>query len=482
MQRETKVPRVFISYSWTTKTHENWVLDLVEKLTEHGIECKFDKWDLAAGDHKYDFMESMVTSNEIDKVLIICDRGYQEKADKKSGSGVKTETQILSPKIYEQVDERKFIPVIAERSDSGKAYLPTFVSGKMYVDLSNEDTEHEDFESLVREIYEKPKYQRKPLGSRPSFLDDEQVSTSVLDNTLKEINQAVKSQNARRVKSLATKYKDNFIDAMAEHIINYEQISNKNELPNLIVKKISDFDTFKDNFLQFIQKLDEADCVDTELFIDFFEEISEYADHISGLYSSNTSLPSQFDHFKFLIHEMFLNLFSLAVERKDYAFIAEMIHADYELKSFGDIGRKVDFTYFRFYLPSLATFSQQNQYDASKHAELLKNRYSRRDFTKIKNTDIILFYVDKIALTDVSMSWYPVTFVYVNEFRPDKNKFFSDLKSKKHFEQMKPIFKVSDKQEFIQKTKNFERPRVGFRKVPSIETWIDDLNNIETKP
>ncbi|MDZ5782391.1 toll/interleukin-1 receptor domain-containing protein [Marinococcus luteus] len=482
MESETKIPKVFISYSWTTTEHEEWVFDLVQKLTEHGIDCKFDKWDLASGDNKYDFMESMVTSDEIDKVLIICDKGYQEKADNKTKSGVRTETQILSPKIYEQVDERKFIPVIAERSDSGDAYLPAFISGKMYVDLSNEDREKEEFEKLVRDIYEKPKYQRQALGSRPAFLDEEQVSTATLDNVLKDINQSIKTQNVRRVKSLATKYKDNFVDIMAEHIIKYEQISDQDELPNLIVKKISDFDTFKENFLQFIQKLDEADCMDAELFIDFFEELSEYTGHISSLYNSRTFLEDQFDHFKFLIHEMFLNLHSLAVERKDYAFITELVHTEYELKSLNHVGRKVDFTYFRFYLPTLAKLSQNSQYSASKHAELLKNRYSRRDFTKIKNADIILFYVDKIALPDSAKSWYPVTFVYVSEFHPDKNKFFSDLQSKKHFEQMKSIFKVEDKQDFIQKIQKLELPTVGFKRVPGIETWIDNLNNIESKP
>jgi hypothetical protein len=81
LRMEEKVYSVFISYCWTSPEHEKWVHDLALRLMEtDGIDVKLDKWDLKPGQDKFAFMESMVNDNSIDKVLIICDKGYKEKA------------------------------------------------------------------------------------------------------------------------------------------------------------------------------------------------------------------------------------------------------------------------------------------------------------------------------------------------------------------------------------------------------------------
>jgi hypothetical protein len=102
-------PKIFISYSWSTPDHEDWVLSLAQRLVNNGIDVVLDKWDLKEGHDKYAFMESMVTSSTITKVLIILDKKYAEKADERGG-GVGTETQIISPNVYANTAQEKFIP------------------------------------------------------------------------------------------------------------------------------------------------------------------------------------------------------------------------------------------------------------------------------------------------------------------------------------------------------------------------------------
>ena len=80
-------PRLFISYSWSTPEHEQWVLNLAEELVENGVDVVFDKWDLKEGHDAFAFMEKMVTDPEIKKVAIICDKTYCEKADDRRGGG-----------------------------------------------------------------------------------------------------------------------------------------------------------------------------------------------------------------------------------------------------------------------------------------------------------------------------------------------------------------------------------------------------------
>ena len=79
---EDKIPKVFISYSWTSSER---VLELAERLMSCGVEVVLDKWDLKEGQDKYVFMEQCVRDPDIDKVLLICDKTYADKANSRSG-------------------------------------------------------------------------------------------------------------------------------------------------------------------------------------------------------------------------------------------------------------------------------------------------------------------------------------------------------------------------------------------------------------
>ena len=103
----TEAKKVFISYSW--KVQEK-VIELAERLISNGIDVILDVYDLKEGQDKYAFMEKSVNDPSVDKVLIICDRSYMEKANDRSG-GVGDETVIISPEIYGQMKQEKFIPI-----------------------------------------------------------------------------------------------------------------------------------------------------------------------------------------------------------------------------------------------------------------------------------------------------------------------------------------------------------------------------------
>lgn len=160
-------PKVFISYSWSGPEHEQFVLNLATSLRTNGVDAIFDKWRLKPGQDKYVFMESMVTDPQVIKVLVLCDREYKNKADERRG-GVGTESQIISQELYSQVDQTKFIPIICERSDDGKEFLPVFMKGRVYVDLSGE-LYGQGLEKLLRLIFDQPQYPEPSLGAAPTF-------------------------------------------------------------------------------------------------------------------------------------------------------------------------------------------------------------------------------------------------------------------------------------------------------------------------
>ncbi len=115
-------PKAFISYSWTSKEHETFVLELAERLMADGVHITLDKWDLLEGHDKYVFMEKMVTDPEMDKVLLISDKSDAIKADQSAG-GVGTESQIISAEVYNQVNQEKFIPIVTEYDAQGDPCL-----------------------------------------------------------------------------------------------------------------------------------------------------------------------------------------------------------------------------------------------------------------------------------------------------------------------------------------------------------------------
>ena len=166
---ENRIRKVFISYSWTSEEYAERVIDFVNDLRAAGVEVVFDRLDLTEGQDKHAFMERAVTDDSVDRVLVLCDPVYADKADGRRG-GVGTETQIISPRVYGSASEDKFIPIIMER-DGDQIRVPTYLEGRVYFDLTGPDRIVQ-FQRLVRRLHGKSDLERSPLGPPPSYLDD----------------------------------------------------------------------------------------------------------------------------------------------------------------------------------------------------------------------------------------------------------------------------------------------------------------------
>ena len=135
-----RTPKIFISYSWESENTKNMTIELAEALLRHGIDVVLDIWDLKPGQDMYAFMERSVKDEEIDRVLMICDKSYAKKADSRKG-GVGAETTVISYEVYNDTQQEKFIPIIIEVDDDEKPFLPAYLKSKMYINLSDEHYE-----------------------------------------------------------------------------------------------------------------------------------------------------------------------------------------------------------------------------------------------------------------------------------------------------------------------------------------------------
>src|SRR5690554_7053141 len=103
--------KVFVSYSWDSEEHKQWVKSLTDKLIQDGVDASLDQYDLTLGDRLPHFMEQRIA--ESNHVLIICTPKYKIKSDQRAG-GVGYEGHIISGELLSSRNERKFIPVIRE--------------------------------------------------------------------------------------------------------------------------------------------------------------------------------------------------------------------------------------------------------------------------------------------------------------------------------------------------------------------------------
>ena len=115
MKPTIQQPKVFISYAWGSQEYQDRVIALSRDLIGDGIDVLLDKWSLKEGHDTYAYMEQSVNNIDVTNVLILLDPVYAQKANSRSG-GVGTETQIISPEIYNNVTQEKFLPVVMERA------------------------------------------------------------------------------------------------------------------------------------------------------------------------------------------------------------------------------------------------------------------------------------------------------------------------------------------------------------------------------
>mgnify|MGYP003108989436 CR=1 FL=1 len=159
---------VFISYSWDSPEHKDWVLKLANYLTEKaGCNVLLDQYDLAAGKELTHFMENGL--EKADKVIIILTEDYKKRADNRQG-GTGFEYSLISQGLYDlQAKNNKFIPIL--RQGTKETSAPIYLATKIYHSMKDDLKFEIDAFALSREIYEKPEVVRPELGDRPDFND-----------------------------------------------------------------------------------------------------------------------------------------------------------------------------------------------------------------------------------------------------------------------------------------------------------------------
>jgi hypothetical protein len=447
----TVPPRVFVSYSWSSASHELWVVELAEKLRTDGVDVVLDKWDLKEGQDKYAFMEKMVTDRHVVKVLAICDAQYAQKADARKG-GVGTESQIISKEVYEKADQTKFIAVVCEVDPVGKPCLPAFLGSRIYIDFSSAEKYNDNYPMLVRCIFNKPLYEKPPLGTPPAYINEETLAPSKTRGKLELLKNAILQDKPLLIIGLAVDYTTNWYNSLAELRVEWK---GDLELDETIVASIRKSLLLRDEFVEFLQ----VTCKfsnDDNLYECIGETYQELLKLCAQPDDRTTWFPELSDNFRFLDYELFLYLTSTLVQHRRLSELDKLLtrlYFDPMLRTEDHPnGGFVGFSVFNRPCTILEKDwkNKRQLRRMSIMADILNERATRKDvsFELLMQADLVLFLRSILHPRHDEKCWVPRTLVFRETGR--QFDFFAKAASKRYFEQLMKVLGVKNKDEIVQ--------------------------------
>ena len=470
-------PKVFISYSWTSQEHQDWTINLAQRLVSDGIDVVIDKWNLTEGQDKFSFMETMVNAPDIKKVLIILDRKYAEKADQREG-GVGIETQIITPEIYGKVSQNKFVPVVSEKDELGDAFAPTYLKSRLYIDLSEQEHFETHYEVLLRNIYECPAYIKPKLGTPPNRLFEESPISYKTSNILRSFESQI-NKAPQRVNFIFRDFLDVFYENLKKFSIHFSS-RDPLEYGKAICDNLNAYVPLRNDYIEFIDKLTKSGLdFDSDILVRFFEKIPLLTfpqDGVNGYYDHD------FDNFRIMIHELFLYSVAVGLRNEDYDYLEALFHSGYLFQEKSRYNQEPQrFNKLYYSIESIDAYYKQTystNFLSSMADFMIKRIPDLMTVNEFADADLLCYYID--FLNTDQWPWFPMTYIYKkgNQFS-----FFNRLVSLRHFEKVKSLLGIQTVRELQDKLRtlqnNSDKRRVGYSGSFEAVTPLFNLINIE---
>lgn len=435
-------PKVFISYSWTSEAFKERVLQWASDLKAAGIEVVLDRWHLQPGHDSYKFMERMVADVTVNRVLCFCDARYALKAKERSG-GVGTESQIISPQIYENTEQTKFIPVVCEFDENGKPCLTIFFQSRIYIDFSSPEKVNANWQRLVRLIYGLPENIEPEVGPVPSFILDParppNTSSRKLENYIQSLRQGLQTAGLDR---------EDYLDTVISDLTGFRvppTPGNPGGGPEDYVRLEGILDQmlpYRDDLLKFFRlHSDPAMAGGLEVIAETLEQLLalKFPEGWSG---SNGSTDEQYS---LLLHELFVYAVAQLLRLENFDTCAALL----ERKYFRASGQSPSgYESFRVFFSGSEILTKKNRdlqlNRLSSIGDLLKSRASipRLPFESFAEAEVLLFIRSLLHLPFI---WFPHTIFFIgwNQTLP----IFLRARQRRQFAELCKILGVKSKQE-----------------------------------
>ena len=437
-------PKLFISYSWSSPDHEEWVLQLAKELVDNGVDVILDKWHLREGHDAHAFMERMVTDPEIGKVALICDAAYKRKADARSG-GVGAEAQIITPDLYAKSEQSKFVAVICERDENGRPLVPAYYGGRIYIDLSDDAQRVDNFERLVRWAYNRPIDERPPLGAPPSYVTEGHGTRLGTSSRARRAVDALRNGRPNAIVMV-----EEYLNTLSSELERLRISAGEEPFDDFVVRSLTDFLPYRNEAIEIftIFALHEENPKLLSIVHRFLGSLLLYVDH-----SENVKQWSEwsFDNFRFIVHELFLYCIATLIRAENFRSAAYLMQTDYFVPGQENYGSGVmlPYTKFRNYASSFDTRNTRLALNRlSLRADLLRERCQGIgvDFRHLMQADFVLYLY--AALHRPRDNWWPETLLFANR-RLGVCEVFARSQSKRYFDSAQILIDINGKQDLL---------------------------------
>ena len=410
----------------------------------HSVEVVFDQWDLDEGQDVHAYMEQAVNDPTVSHVLILCDPLYAEKANGRMG-GVGKETLIVSPAVYEDVKQKRVIPIIMERDAAGKVSVPTYLDGRKFIDLSQPDKEADAYEQLLRRLLGKPARKRPPLGQPPSFLQDDYVPLRTSGTF--QLFRAATMGNRPQAPGLFADYLDRLEEAYAQEELK-EIPKTEAEFAEAIVASIERFRGYRNEFVEACR------------VVGRYSPDRAYADRLHGFFERLVTVrlmhgdvrwaDVETENLEFIGWELCLYAVAVFLLEESFALVARLLSPLHVVSRGNSEGRLVGFDILQAGFPFLQRINELRQAGRRDYAaHLLRERIDDNGVTMevLIEADLLLWY--RQAGTSEWGHWYPRTLVFLGYRRTPR--LFARANVPDFFEQLAPALGVHNREEFIKK-------------------------------
>ncbi|GAA4220192.1 hypothetical protein GCM10022253_23770 [Sphingomonas endophytica] len=400
--------RAFISYSWSTPAHEDWVLSLATRLREDGIDAILDKWELQPGRDPIVFMEQMVTRPDVTKVLMICDRLYKEKADGREG-GVGKETQILTAQIYDKASEDKFAALITEKDADGKAFTPAYYHSRQYIDFSDPVRHEERYQELLRWLYNWPQHKKPAIGSTPSFINEPESFSTATTSKMKQAEQFIKADLPQAGGSIA-----DFSDSLLDELVGLRpDTASDGQWDQIVIDSAEKMRPALRNLVQLVAAEARYAGKNFARFIKLFERMGSLMYRPPEVMAWSET---DYDSYRVICYEGFLSLSAVLIEEGRFDLLGMALSHPYliDWRPKGDGPATVT---YRVFCQDIESFRRRkdrlNVKRLDLFADLLAETYlsSYPDLTSLNQADLVLFLRGQVVQDSNGWeNWWPTTF------------------------------------------------------------------------
>lgn len=388
-------------------------------------------------------MERMVNDESVSHVLVVCDREYKEKADQRK-HGVGTESQIISPEVYESADQSKFIPLVCEFDNDRNAILPSFFRSRIWIDFSSPNLVDENWEQLIRALYGKPLYTKPKLGSPPSYISsDIPLPTNSVLAKFSSLRQAVLQEKQGMVRINRRDFLDACIDYADQ--LRIREDPGTDTIGERILADVGKLKLLRDPLVDWVMLESE-----TSRREEYSLELIEFMEKLSELKSRPREVTryseTWFEAHSIFVYEVFLYFVAALMRTRSYDLLHDVYWAAYlppETARYTQ--NQLDrFDVFQGYADSLGPIlSPEGKKLISPTAEVLRRHADRRDFPFSEIIQAELLTV--LASITMGVCWAPQTLIYAPyhaEFP-----FFIRTTQRKYFLNLAKVIGIDDANE-----------------------------------